>query len=145
MSEIVIEGIEQLLKAFDDLAGELKNRSVAAVGLAANAYKNDVQAKITEIGLYKTGDYRRSWHVEPGEDSDGTPFALAGTDNIAAKQHEFGGVIKAKNGPYLTFRTEDGNWHKVPFVTQPAHPHARPVLDATKDKYQDIIVTEMFK
>jgi len=144
MADLIVDGMEGLLSAFDDLAAELQRRQGIAVELAANEYKNDVQECITEIGLYKTGDYRRSVHVEPGIDSDGVPYALTGTDNIAAKQHEFGGVIKAKNVPYLMFKI-NGKWVKVKQVTQPAHPHFRPTLDRNAEKYQGMIVEEMFR
>jgi hypothetical protein len=46
---------------------------------------------------------------------------------------EFGGIILATNGPYLTFRTEDGEWHKVPSVMHPAQPYLRPAVDDEAD------------
>jgi len=144
MADAVVEGMEALLAGFDKLAEELQRRQAVGPNLAANEYKNDVQECITEIGLYKSGNYRQSWHVEPGIDLDGIPYALAGTDRVDAAQHEFGGVIKAKNVPYLKFKI-DGHWVQVKQVTQPPHPHARPTLDKNREKYQGIIVQEMFK
>lgn len=144
MADIVVEGLEGLFGAFDEFASELQKRQAVACDLAANEFNNDVKECITNINLYKTGDYRRSWHVEPGIDADGVPYAIAGTDNVAAKQHEFGGTIKAKNKPYLMFKI-DGHWVKVKQVTQPAHPHASPTLDKNAGKYQGIIVEEMFR
>jgi len=144
MADIIVDGLAELLGAFDKLAEELQKRQSIAVGLAANEYKNDVQATVTEIGLYKTGNYRTSIHVEPGIDLDGVPYALTGTDRVDAKQHEFGGVIKARNKPYLMFQI-DGKWVKVKQVTQPPHPHFRPALDQNREKYQDMIAELMLK
>ena len=46
---------------------------------------------------------------------------------------EFGGIIHATNGPYLTFRTEDGEWHQVSSVLHPAQPYLRPAVDDEDD------------
>ena len=142
---VTISGVSDLVKGFKDFNDKIaKNQSIGA-RLTANQYKTDVQAKITEIGLYKKGDYRRSIHVEgPFEGSDG-PYYVTGTDNIAARQHEFGGVIKAKNAPYLVFQTEDGAWHKVKAVTQPPHPHFQPALDENGGKYIGIMKEAMLR
>lgn len=135
---VTIEGISEMVKGFQDFNEKLRKNQEIGARLTGNEFKNDVQAEITAIGLYKHGDYRRSVHVEPSSgtftDSNG-PYVVVGTDNVAARQHEFGGVIKAKNGPYLIFKTDDGQWHTVPFVTQPAHPHFRPALDQNRGKY----------
>jgi phage gpG-like protein len=45
-----------------------------------------------------------------------------------ARIHEFGGTIYPKNGPYLTFRTPDGEWHKVKSVTIPERSYLREAL-----------------
>lgn len=47
-----------------------------------------------------------------------------------ARIHEFGGVILPKNGPYLTFMTPDGAWHKVTSVTIPERSYLRAALAA---------------
>ena len=145
MAGLIVEGLEGVLAGFDRFAEELRKREGIAERLVAEAFAADVQAKITEIGLYKTGTYRRSIHPEgPFTDIDGTTYCLAGTDNVAAKQHEFGGVIKAKNGPYLKFKI-DGKWVQVPFVTQPAHPHFYPALDENREKYKQMMAEAMLK
>lgn len=48
--------------------------------------------------------------------------------------HEFGGVIKAKNGGYLRFKTKDGFWHTVKEVTIPARPYVRPAFYEKMDE-----------
>ena len=139
---VTIEGLNETIKGFKDFNEKVSKNQGIGDRLAGNQYKNDVQAKVTEIGLYNTGDYHRSIHVEPTsgtfEDSGGK-YVVVGTDNVAARQHEFGGVIKAKNAPYLVFQTEDGVWHKVKAVTQPPHPHFQPALDENREKYLKIM------
>ena len=147
-SGVTIEGLNETVKAFKDFNDKIAKNQGIGDRLAGNQYKTDVQNKITEIGLYKKGDYRRSVHVEPAsgtfEDSGGK-YVVVGTDNVAARQHEFGGVIKAKNAQYLVFQTEDGEWHKVKSVTQPPHPHFRPALDENRDKYLQMMKEAMFR
>jgi len=145
MVDPVVDGLEELFAGLDELAAELQRRQAIAPNLTANEYKTDVQAKITEIGLYKKGNYRQSVHVEPGIDSDGVPYALTGTDRVDAKQHEFGGFIKAKNAKFLHFFLDDGTEIFTKQVYQPPHPHFQPVLDQNREKYQDMIVELMLK
>lgn len=145
---ITIEGLSETIKGFQDFNEKIAKNQGIGDRLAGNQYKNDVQEMITSIGLYKKGDYRRSIHVEPTsgtfEDS-GEKYVVVGTDNVAARQHEFGGVIKAKNAPYLVFQTDDGAWHTVKSVTQPPHPHFRPALEQNRDNYIKIMKEAMFR
>jgi hypothetical protein len=53
--------------------------------------------------------------------------------SIMGAIREFGGIIKATNGEYLTFRTEDGAWHRVSSVMHPAQPYIRPACDDEED------------
>ena len=53
--------------------------------------------------------------------------------SIMGAIREFGGIIHATNGEYLTFRTEDGEWHRVPSVMHPAQPYLRPACDDEED------------
>jgi len=126
-----LSGMADLQKAFKDLASLAERNKTIALKLIGEECKTDVQAKITEIGLYKSGDYRRSVHVEPVDSSK----VLVGTNRVDGRQHEYGGVIKAKNKPYLVFKI-DGHWVRVKQVYQPPHPHFRPVFDANWQKYQ---------
>jgi phage virion morphogenesis protein len=50
-------------------------------------------------------------------------FAAWGTNVAYAGIHHFGGVIKAKNGGYLTFRGMNGGFTRVKQVTIPARPY----------------------
>lgn len=139
---VKIEGMKELKKAFRDLAMKMDKQRDIALSLVGNAYANDVKA----IAPRKTTTYIRSIHVEPkagAESHQGKKAVFVGTDVIYAKQLEFGGVIKAKNAPYLVFQTEDGVWHSVKQVIQNPKPHFRPPLDNNFKKYQDIYLAAM--
>jgi phage gpG-like protein len=127
-----IRGMSELKRAFQDLAKQGERNQRTAINLVGQEYSNDVKAKITEIGLYKKGDYRRSVHVESVSNSS----VVVGTNRIDGRQHEYGGVIKAKNAPYLVFQLEDGTWVQKKQVYQPPHPHFRNTLDENWQKYQ---------
>jgi hypothetical protein len=127
--------LNQLSHDLQKIGATVQKNERAAVSLAGNAYKNDVQPLLQ----YKSGTLRRSAHVELS--SEGLhPIALVGTDVIYAKQREYGGVIKAKNGEYLRFRTYDGKWVTTKQVNQPPHPVWRPVFDNNKQKYGDMMM-----
>jgi hypothetical protein len=54
---------------------------------------------------------------------------------VYAKQKEYGGVIKAKNAPYLVFQI-DGQWVQIKQVYQAPQPAFRPAMDENWKKYQ---------
>lgn len=122
--------LTQISRDIQKIGNTVKKNERVAVKLAGNAYKNDVQPLLQ----YKTGTLRRSVHVETSEEG-GHPIALVGTNAIYAKQREYGGVIKAKNVPYLKFKTEDGKWVQTKQVYQPPHPVWRPTWDTNLRKY----------
>lgn len=61
------------------------------------------------------------------------------TNLIYAAVQEFGGTIRAKNAPYLVFKTKDGSWHSVKEVTIPAHPYMRPAADIAGPQAQQVV------
>ena len=132
---VEIRGMSQLKKAFDDLGKQMQRNQEIALKLAANEYKSDVQEKAP----YKTGTLRRSIHAEPVSPSK----FLVGTDVKYARILEYGGVIKAKNAPYLVFKTADGEWHQVKVVHRSPRPYFRPAMDENWEKYQKMYVEAM--
>jgi len=62
----------------------------------------------------------------------GSMRQIMGTTMIYAKVHEYGATIKAKNAPYLVFRTDDGAWHSVKEVRIPPRPYMRPAFEGEK-------------
>ena len=125
---VEIRGMSQLKKAFDDLGKQMQRNQEIALKLAANEYKNDVQAG----SPYKTGTLRRSIHVEPVsgiiKDGEGRAYVLVGTDLPYARRLEYGFVGPDKRG-----RT----FHQAP------RPYFRPPLDQNFKKYQDIYLAAM--
>ena len=137
-----ITGMVELKKAFQDMAKQAEKNQTVALQLVGQTYANDVKA----IAPRKTTTYIRSIHVEPKQGTEmyqGNPAVFVGTDVVYGPQLEYGGVIKAKNAPYLVFQTEDGTWHSVKQVYQAPKPHFRPPLDQNFKKYQDIYLAAM--
>lgn len=67
-------------------------------------------------------------------DSD-DDFAAWGTNVIYAAIHQSGGVIRAKNKPYLVFKVPGGGLRRVKQVTIPA----RPYLGINDDDEENIV------
>ena len=60
---------------------------------------------------------------------------IVGTDVLYAKLMHFGGTIRAKNKPYLVFRTPTGGWVKRKSITIPA----RPIFGVSEDDAQNML------
>ena len=73
--------------------------------------------------------------------------AKIGSNVIYARIHEFGGVIKAKNAPYLMFKGEDG-WVRVKEVTIPARPYLKPAFEEKGEEasqaFLNVVYEELF-
>lgn len=82
--------MKELKKAFSDMAKAADKNQEIALKLAANAYKNDVQAGAP----YLTGILRRSIHIEPVsgivKDGQNRAYVVVGTDVVYARRLEFG-------------------------------------------------------
>jgi hypothetical protein len=130
--------LNQFSRDLGKIAADIQKNERAAVKLAGNAYKNDVQPVLQ----YKTGTLRRSVHVEPSEEG-GHPVVLVGTDVIYAKQREYGGIIRGKDGGYLRFKTYDGQWVTTKQVYQPPHPAWRPAFDLNKVRYGRLMIDHL--
>jgi len=125
---VEIKGMTQLKKAFGDLGKQMQRNQETALKLAANEYKNDVQA----IAPYDTGTLRRSIHVEPKtgsvKDGEGRAYVLVGTDLPYARRLEFGFVGPDKLGRVYN---------------QAPRPYFRPPLDDNFEKYKNIYLAAM--
>ncbi|RPI89196.1 MAG: HK97 gp10 family phage protein [Chloroflexi bacterium] len=120
MTDIEITGVDQTIEAISKQLELKKRQATAAVRLAGNEYKNDVQ----KLAPHKTGTYRRSIHVEPTSGvmyDGGQPYVLVGTNLDYAKRLEY------------------GFWNMVDRIGrrffQRAQPHFRPALDLNREKY----------
>ena len=61
---------------------------------------------------------------------------FVGTDVLYAKLMHFGGTIRAKNKPYLVFKTPTGGWVKRKSITIPA----RPIFGVSEDDAQNMLL-----
>jgi hypothetical protein len=126
--------LDQFSRDLEKIAQGIARNERAAVRAAGQAYQHDVQV----LAPVDQGPYRASIRVEPGEDM-GRPVSLIGTPAVQARQLEYGGIIRAKNGKYLKFKI-DGHWVQVEQVIQHPHPHWRPPFDQNKEHYRDIMI-----
>jgi|GEM_PF-1667203 hypothetical protein len=136
-----ISDFVRFAKDIDNLAKKAEAREALGPKLSGQEYSNDVKA-IAPLGSMpgeSHGDYRRAIHAEMSQEN-GHPVCFVGTNKIQAKQLEFGGSIKAKNAPYLVFKTYDGDWVRTKEVFQPGVPHFRPAFDNNKEKYDRIMI-----
>jgi len=134
--------IKDALKKLDAKTVEslLTTALVSGALLIQNAAKQKAPKKTTTLArsIHIGGHTRLAPDFEHGQDygdlgKPGPLQAIIGTNLEYAMIQEYGGIIHAKNGPYLVFKTKDGTWHSVAAVNIPAHPYMRPALDEQKN------------
>ena len=117
---ITLKGGEELAKAFAALAEDIKGPALeAATRAAALPILNQVRITVPEGGRtpYKTGTYRRSFHMETVEKTPERCTVQVGTDSPYGKRLEYGFVGADKLGRVYN---------------QAARPHIRPALDENR-------------
>ena len=117
---ITLKGGEELAKAFATLADDIKGPALeAATRAAALPVLNQVRITEPEGGRtpYKTGTYRRSFHMETVEKSSERCTVVVGTDAPQARRLEYGFVGADKLGRVYN---------------QAPRPHIRPALDENR-------------
>jgi phage gpG-like protein len=115
------------LKEVGEAAGEVMGDAVYAAALLGKMYVTD---NIRDQKLVDTSNLINSVEATLDEVTGTTATASVGPRGVVyARIHEFGGLIKAKSGKYMTFMTKDGAWHKVKSVKMPARPYLRPAFD----------------
>ncbi len=133
--EYKLEGMAELIRNFEKLGGDMSQALETAARAGALIVQNSAKEKV----LFFTGDLRKSLHMETTERSPIRVIVQVGTDKVYAAIQEFGGIIHAKRGPYLIFKTRDGHWVRTESVQIPAHPYLRPGLNENVDKVRDEI------
>ena len=83
----------------------------------ATAAKKRVKRNMGKYLHNRTGDLKAA--IYGFRRSEGHAVVAAG-QVFRSEILERGGVIKPKKGKYLTFRGDDGSWHKAKMVTIPA-------------------------
>ena len=117
---ITLKGGEELAKAFAALAEDIKGPALeAATRAAALPVLNQVRITVPEGGRtpYKTGTYRRSFHMETVEKTPERCTVQVGTDSPYGKRLEYGFVGADKLGRVYN---------------QSPRPHVRPAFDENK-------------
>jgi hypothetical protein len=117
---IVVRGGDDLAKAFSKLADDIKGPALeAATRAAALPVLNQVRITEPEGGRtpYKTGTYRRGWHMETVEKSSERCTVIVGNDQPQGPRLEFGFVGADKLGRVYN---------------QAPRPHIRPALDENR-------------
>ena len=112
--------LSKMSRDLQKIGANVQKNEAAVVKLAANEYKNDVQAIIQ----YKTGTLRRSVHVEMTTEGL-RQVALIGTDAPYARRLERGFIGKDSLGRVYN---------------QAAQPRWRPAWDNNLPKYQRILL-----
>ena len=117
---ITLKGGEELAKAFASLADDIRGPALeAATRAAALPVLNQVRITEPEGGRtpYKTGTYRRGWHMETVEKTPERCTVIVGNDQPQGPRLEFGFVGRDVLGR---------------FYNQAARPHIRPALDENR-------------
>ncbi len=124
-----IEGLDALLRKLGEMG---KAAASQAVGDALTA---GAQLIVNEAKLrapVKTGTLKRYLHSSKPTRKSGRWEVQVGTNLRYAAIHEYGGIIKAKNKPFLVFKI-DGKLIFTKSVQIPARPYLRPAFDSQKD------------
>lgn len=124
----IVSGAQEVVVRLDGLTPRIREM-VAGV---LNEYGQELSGTIKDDKLsgqvlnVRSGDLRDSITPLEVTQSEVMQGGAAGGAGIPyAKIHEYGGVIEARNYPYLTFRTEDGQWHRVKSVVMPERSYMR--------------------
>jgi hypothetical protein len=122
--------------ALDKLDGAARGEALGRTAHAI-AFRIEGQAKINAAGTFihtPPHDLIPSIQTQqPVVTGDRSAECDVNVGSIYGAIREFGGIIQATKGEYLTFRTEDGAWHRVPSVMHPAQPYLRPAVDDEAD------------
>ncbi|MFA4972549.1 MAG: phage virion morphogenesis protein [bacterium] len=129
MLSVKIEGLDKFQKSLDRLNGARGVVMKAALQAGLMVLEGQVKQNIRDADLIDTGNLLNNWKQEVRAD-----YAALVTDTPYAAIHEYGGVIRARGGGWLTFQTKDGAWHRVKEVTMPARPYIRPAIDEHRDE-----------
>ena len=138
---MTVIGARETAGTFSRLAAQSPGSIRAGLMAGGLLVQNDAKRRAP----FKTGHLRRGITLEAIDD-----FAVKVGVDLAtvpyARIHEFGGVIKPKNGKYLVFEI---NGQKVfaKSVTMPARPYLRPALhdnrDAVRKEVQDALFASL--
>ncbi|HAR45316.1 MAG TPA: hypothetical protein DCS05_03845 [Nitrospiraceae bacterium] len=128
---------QALKKMGKDMRGKTINRAADAGAFVIQSYARiNVRDKLNRDSV---GTLANSIQVEIVEATDVRVEKAVGPLVIYGRIHELGGVIKAKNKPYLHWVDREGHHHQAKQVTIPARPYLRPTIDEHGDEIIDAV------
>jgi hypothetical protein len=120
------------VKGGSELQALLKQLKAAGAGAkmatAVDAGLLPIQNEIVANAPYKTGNYKRSWHLGTAQTSSTSAYNTTGTDVIYGPRLEFG---------YEETDARGRSYH------QSARPHVRPAFDAKREEAIDEVTAAL--
>lgn len=116
-------------QVYRDLSKRTSGVILAGAKTAAVYGEARIKERLSGVVLrYRSGALRRTVRTEVIPHRDDVEIVFrAGSEKVRyARIHEEGGVIKARNKPYLIFKGKDGGWVAVKEVTMPRRPYMAP-------------------
>jgi phage gpG-like protein len=102
--------------------------------------RNWARLNIRKNKLIDTSNLVNSIDVAPSKASSDTAAEVAvGTGVVYAAIHEFGGVINAKAGKFLSWVNKEGKRIFAKSVHIPARPYLRPAVDEHMDEIREAV------
>ena len=157
--KITMVGDKETAQAFKRLGDNMTGKKMLPAALSgALILRNRMKELVSKL----TGTLSRSIHIGnhtsydpvdvfrpsegPGYSDIGGTIVVpggvrveVGTNLVYAAIQEFGGTIRAKDKPYLVFKTKDGSWHSVKSVQIPPRAYMRGAfLEKKPDVIQEI-------
>jgi phage gpG-like protein len=161
MFDIKITGDRELSLRLDGIVRELPRVLRNIVNRGALEVKRRVIENLSgKVLNRRTGKLANSIQIAKGGPAT-NPWAIVGTNTIYAAIHELGGIIRAKNKPYLWFKihsstrtfTKSGErmkrsraeygWVRVKQVRIPARPFLAPALKDSISAIENIADQEI--
>lgn len=116
-----------------------------AVTAGAEVLRGAIRINIREtFNREPTGNLMNSINIETDHADSHSAEVNVGTNVIYAAIHEFGGIIKAKNAPFLHF-VIDGRHILTKSVNMPARPYMRPAVDENREAIFETIANQLKK
>ena len=143
--KITMVGLDDTTSSFEKLGKNVTGKQLMTGVISGTLL---ILNRAKELAPYLAGHLKRSLHIgdysrlSPGFDTSQGYTDIGGkvetvneakvemgTNIIYGPIQEFGGIIRAKDKPWLVFKTADGEWHSVKSVQIPAQPYIRPAFD----------------
>jgi hypothetical protein len=148
---IQVLGLDETAAKIKDLPARLHAAEVRAVNLMVRRGESIFRRKVSgpvlkvDTGAYRDTISRQYASKTEAGAVEGKVGVAHGPASKYARIHETGGVIRAKNKPYLVFKTRDGAWHSVKSVTIPKRRPLGQTLDEVRPLMEQTFAAELKK